>query len=94
MFPTINPLVLKKVVEALEAVGKTDLKAMGQGLASLDTDSRTLLIRFLIRAAKSGDSSAYVKRHLGRAFREDDAPAAASATSCEAEKPRFEKKPA
>lgn len=74
MFPTINPATLARVVKALEAIGKTDVKAMGQSLASLDTDSRTLMVRFLIRAAKSGDSSAFVKRHLSPVMRDDDDP--------------------
>lgn len=47
---------------------------LAQFLEKLDTDTLTLLTRFIMRGVRSGDLNGYVKRHVRRLLEEEDAP--------------------
>ena len=49
-----------------------------QALKDIDTDTRLLLLRFLIRAGKAPNANLYIKERLQKIMDEDDAPQVSS----------------
>lgn len=53
---------------------ETAIKSLGK----IDTDTSALLLRFIIRATKSGNANAYIKRTIQRILDEEDGKTTAS----------------